>query len=660
MEHNALSSLLGWIPLFPLLGFLVNGLLGKRLPMKLSGTLASVAIGASFVTSVLVFMQFVQLEESARLISVSFFHWMHVGGLSLDWTLQLDPLSLVFALFVSGVATLIHIYSIGYMSEEKSYWRYFAYLNLFCFSMLMLVLGGNYLVMFLGWEGVGLCSYLLIGFWFTDMEKAIAGKKAFVVNRIGDFGFLVAMFLMFAHYGTLDFLPLFDAIGGEASGSWLPTAIALFLFIGATGKSAQIPLYVWLPDAMAGPTPVSALIHAATMVTAGVYMIGRSHVIYTLAPTALAVVATVGALTALFAASMGLAQNDIKKVLAYSTVSQLGYMFLGMGVGAYSAGLFHVVTHAFFKALLFLGSGAVIHAMHHVYHAVHDHHKDPQDMRNMGGLKSHLPITYWTFLIGTIAIAGFPPLSGFFSKDEILWKTWESGHTVLWLLGFCAAGLTSFYMFRLLFMTFHGKYRGTAQEASHFHENPLVMTVPLMVLAVLAAIAGFWGLPHFLDVAHVGNRFDEFLAPVFYSGSELHLRHAMAGHGNVAMEWLLAGLSVCVAIVGLLVARRLYLREDRKAASLVAQFPGLHRQLLNKWYVDELYQTIVIKPIGATCDFLWKYVDALIIDGAVNGLGSLCVAAGQGVRRLQGGRLSHYLALMAAGTAVLIGWVFYF
>ncbi len=660
MEHADFALLLGLVPLFPLLGFLFNGLVGRRVPLALSGGVATLAIGASFVSSVLLFFRLTELEPAARHIVIDYGPWLHVGGLSLDWTLQLDPLSMLFALFVSGVATLIHLYSVGYMGDEPSYARYFAYLNLFCFSMLMLVLGGNYLVMFLGWEGVGLCSYLLIGFWFGDMEKAIAGKKAFVVNRIGDFGFLVAMFLMYAHFGSLEYGPLFAQFAGIPSGDWLPTAIALFLFIGATGKSAQIPLYVWLPDAMAGPTPVSALIHAATMVTAGVYMIARSHVIYTLAPTALAVVAVVGALTALFAATMGLAQNDIKKVLAYSTVSQLGYMFLGMGVGAYTAGLFHVVTHAFFKALLFLGSGAVIHAMHHVYHEVHDHSRDAQDMRNMGGLKKHLPITYWTFAVGTIAIAGFPPLSGFFSKDEILWKTWESGHAGLWVIGFLAAGLTSFYMFRLFFMTFHGSYRGKSGEEGHFKENPLTMTLPLMVLAVLAAIAGFWGLPHFLDFAHIGNRFDEFLAPVFHSGSDLHLRHMTAHHANVAMEWLLAGCSVAIAIVGLVLARRFYLQDTSLPGKIASRWSTLYRYVYNKWYVDELYETLVIRPMGAICDFLWKYFDMLVIDGLVNGLAQTCAAAGSGIRRLQGGSVAGYLTTMAVGAAALIGWVFYF
>jgi NADH-quinone oxidoreductase subunit L len=650
---------LALVPLLPLLGAMLNGLFGRYTNVKVSGALATLAIGASFLVSLKLFGALNQLDEESRRVLVTYAEWMHAGALNLDWQLLLDPLSMIYILFVTGVATLIHLYSIGYMSEEPSFARYFAYLNLFSFAMLMLVLGGNYMVMFLGWEGVGLCSYLLIGFWFSDREKASAGKKAFVVNRIGDFGFLLGVFLLFTHLGSLEYGAVQDGLKGFVAGHWLPTAAALLMFLGATGKSAQIPLYVWLPDAMAGPTPVSALIHAATMVTAGIYMIARSHFLFTLAPAALMTVAIVGAATALFAATIGLAQNDIKKVLAYSTVSQLGYMFLGMGVGAYTAGLFHVVTHAFFKALLFLGSGAVIHAMHHVYHATHDHHKDPQDMRNMGGLRKHLPVTYWTFLIGTIAIAGFPPFSGFFSKDEILWQAFNTGHWPLWLVGFIAAGMTSFYMFRLLFMTFHGDYRGSKDEAGHFHENPLVMTFPLMVLAVLALIAGFWGMPHFLDFAHVGNWFDGYLAPVFHSASDLHFRHEMASHGNVALEWLLAGLSVLVATIGLFMARRFYLTHPECANGLVAKWPRLHRLLLNKWFVDEFYERFVIRPVASLSDFFWKQVDGLAIEGLVNGSGRVSQLLGEQVRKLQSGRLPQYLASMALGAAALLISIFY-
>ncbi|MFA7331396.1 MAG: NADH-quinone oxidoreductase subunit L [Candidatus Delongbacteria bacterium] len=654
--HYALA--LALIPLLPLLGALLNGLLGRYTNVKVAGALATAAIAGSFVTALLIFLQFQNLPADARSLSFTYASWFHSGSLAVDWTLLLDPLSLLYALFVSGVATLIHLYSIGYMGQEPDFARYFAYLNLFCFAMLMLVLGGNYLVMFLGWEGVGLCSYLLIGFWFQDPAKASAGKKAFVVNRIGDFGFLLGLFLLFSQLGSLDFGGVTEGLKSFPVGHWLPTAAALLLFVGATGKSAQIPLYVWLPDAMAGPTPVSALIHAATMVTAGLYMIARSHVLFSLAPAALLTVAVVGAATALFAATIGLVQTDIKKVLAYSTVSQLGYMFLAMGVGAYTAGLFHVVTHAFFKALLFLGAGAVIHAMHHVYHQVHDHHRDPQDMRNMGGLRRHLPVTYWTFWVGTVAIAGFPPFAGFFSKDEILWKTFAGGHWALWATGLLAAGLTSFYMFRLLFLTFHGRYRGPEAEAAHFHENPLVMTLPLLILAGLAAIAGFWGLPHFLDFAHVGNRFAEFLAPVFHQGSDLALLHATAEHGNAGLEALLAALSIGVAALGLLEARRLYLGQPGLAAARAKRHPGLHRRLLNKWYVDEIYEALVVRPIAGLCDFCYKQVDGLVVEGVVNGLGRLCERAGAGLRPLQSGRLPQYLTAMALGLVALLLVVF--
>jgi len=651
---------LALIPLLPLAGAVLNGLFGRFLGVRGSGALATAAIGGSFAAAWLAFQALGQLPEEARSVSVHYAEWLRAGSFALDWSARLDPLSTVYALFVSGVATLIHLYSVGYMADEPSYARYFAYLNLFCFAMLTLVLGGNYLVMFLGWEGVGLCSYLLIGFWFGDREKAAAGKKAFIVNRIGDFGFLLAMFLLVAHLGTLDYAGVQEGLAGTPVGHWLPTAAALLMFLGATGKSAQIPLYVWLPDAMAGPTPVSALIHAATMVTAGLYMIARSHFLFSLAPAALLTVAVVGAATALLAATIGLVQNDIKKVLAYSTVSQLGYMFLAMGVGAYAAGLFHVVTHAFFKALLFLGSGAVIHAMHHVYHKVHDHSRDPQDMRNMGGLKAKLPVTYWTFLVGTVAIAGFPPLSGFFSKDEILWQAFATGHWPLWLVGFAAAGLTSFYMFRLFFMTFHGRHRGRPGEEQHLRENPWTMTLPLVALAALAAVAGFWGLPHFLDFAHVGNRFDEYLAPVFHSGSDLLLRHAAAGHGSAALEWTLALASVAVATLGLWTAKRFYLDRPELPVALARRHPKLHDRLLNKWYVDELYDAMVVRPLIAVAEFCWKQVDVLVIDGLVNGAARVCGAAAGWVRRLQSGRIPQYLTAMALGLTALLTLVFYF
>ncbi|NTU60156.1 MAG: NADH-quinone oxidoreductase subunit L, partial [Deltaproteobacteria bacterium] len=471
------------IPFFPMVGALINGLFGRRYGKSVGYTIACGSIFLSFLVTVGSFFALRGLPPEARFYQLRVFEWISSGSASIDLGYLMDPLSCVMCLVVTGVGFLIHVYSIGYMHHDPGHNRFFTYLNLFCFAMLTLVLGSNYLVLFVGWEGVGLCSYLLIGFWFEDAAKAAAGMKAFIVNRIGDFGFLIGMFLIFQTFGTLDFrtvmaaAPLKLALGGT-----LVTAMTLSLFVGATGKSAQIPLYIWLPDAMAGPTPVSALIHAATMVTAGVYMIGRSNVLYSLAPATMATVATVGAVTALFAGTIGVAQNDIKKVLAYSTVSQLGYMFIAMGVGAYVAGIFHLMTHAFFKACLFLGSGSVIHAMH-----------EEQDIRNMGGLRKYIPYTHWTFLIATVAIAGIPPLAGFFSKDEILWKAWSGGFKIQWLLGFLGAGITAFYMFRLVFLTFYGKERIDPHVKEKVHESPFTMTVPLMVLAALSIVGGWLG-----------------------------------------------------------------------------------------------------------------------------------------------------------------------
>ena len=508
MEPVAVQyDLLRWIVLSPLLGAILVALLGRTLPRKVIGTLASAAVGVSFLIGLAAFFKLKELSghghgEETVFLADHLYRWFAVGGLNVEAAFVFDRLSAVMVLVVAGVSALIHIYSMGYMARDECYWRYFTYLNLFVFFMLLLVTADNAVAMFVGWEGVGLCSYLLIGFWFEDPEKAYAGKKAFVVNRIGDFGFLLGIILIFWSLGTVNF----NEIAQQApllltGGGTLATAICLLLFLGATGKSAQIPLYVWLPDAMAGPTPVSALIHAATMVTAGVYMIVRLNVLYLLAPAAMCVVAVVGAATAIYAASIGLMQNDIKKVLAYSTVSQLGYMFLAVGVGAFSAGIFHLVTHAFFKALLFLGSGSVIHAM-----------SNKQDIREMGGLKKQMPVTYWTFLFATLAIAGIPPFSGFFSKDEILWKAFSSpqGHWTLWLIGFVAAGLTAFYMFRLVFLTFHGECRADEETKHHIHESPSLMTVPLIVLGVLSVIGGFAGIP---EALWGGNHFHHWLAP---------------------------------------------------------------------------------------------------------------------------------------------------
>jgi NADH-quinone oxidoreductase subunit L len=525
---------LGLIILFPLAGALINGLLGKKLPKSAVSFIGPAAIGLSFVVVVFSFMKLLQLPVEERSIEQTLFTWISSGNLNVGFNLLFDQLSAIMALIVSGVSFLIHIYSVGYMGEDKGYSKFFTYLNLFVFMMLILVLGDSYLMMFIGWEGVGLCSYLLIGFWFEEKANADAGKKAFIVNRIGDFGFLLGMFLIFNVFSSLNYHEVFEqAKNVQNINGGIFVAMTLLLFVGAIGKSAQIPLYVWLPDAMAGPTPVSALIHAATMVTAGVYMVARSSVLYALAPTSMMVVACVGAATALFAATIGITQFDIKKVLAYSTVSQLGYMLIAVGVGAFSAGIFHLMTHAFFKALLFLGAGSVIHAMHHAYHATHNH-DDPQDMRNMGGMRKYMPVTYKCFLLATLAIAGAPLFSGFFSKDEILWFAFSSsrGGVGFWLIGVLAAGITAFYMFRLLFMTFFGENRLKAEEQNHLHESPKTITIPLIVLAVLSVFGGFIGIPEAF-IKHA-NLFEHFLDPVFEDAHNIIVNSSGEfAHGNI-------------------------------------------------------------------------------------------------------------------------------
>ncbi|HXX36206.1 MAG TPA: NADH-quinone oxidoreductase subunit L, partial [Thermodesulfobacteriota bacterium] len=504
------------IPVFPAIGFLINGLFGRSLGKKVVSWVGPSVIGLSFLTSILVFRELIGMPVTERHFEKVIFDWVVSGSFQTVIGYQIDPLSILMALVVSGVSFFIHIYSVGYMHDDPGFTRYFTYLNLFVFMMLNLILANNFLLMFVGWEGVGLCSYLLIGFWYEKDSASNAGKKAFVVNRVGDFGFLLGMFLLFIHFGTLHFSDIFGAL--QKNPHMLDTAtattITILLFIGACGKSAQIPIYVWLPDAMEGPTPVSSLIHAATMVTAGVYMVARCNVLYSLAPISMAVVAIVGVATAIFTASIGFCQNDIKKVLAYSTISQLGYMFLGVGVGAYSAGIFHLMTHAFFKGLLFLGAGSVMHAL-----------SGELDMRKMGGLRKKIPYTFWTFFIATLAIAGIPGLSGFFSKDEILWQAFSSphGYWLLWAVAALAAGMTAFYMFRALFMTFFGQSRVDEHVAHHVHESPKIMTIPLMVLAVLSIIGGYIGVPHILGGA---NHIHEFLAPVLGGGAEPSKAHA--------------------------------------------------------------------------------------------------------------------------------------
>ena len=675
------------VPLFPAIGVLINGLLGRRIEAVNKSLIHWIACGMialSFIVTCIIFFQLQALPAAERIIQVTCFPWINSGILQTNIAYLIDPLSMMMAMFVIGVGFLIHIYSIGYMDGDPGrYYRFFVYLNLFMFSMINLILANNFLLLFLGWEGVGLCSYLLIGFWFDDEANAIAGKKAFITNRVGDFAFLIGMFLLFTGLGehgvwSLQFNEVFSNVHYLSTNQ--ATAICLLFFIGCTAKSAQIPLYVWLPDAMAGPTPVSALIHAATMVTSGVYMIARSNVLFSMSPFAMGVVATVGALTALFAASIGLVQNDIKKVLAYSTVSQLGYMFLGLGVGAYTAGMFHVLTHAFFKALMFLGAGAVIHSMHHAYHKIHSH-DDAQDMRNMGGLKNKTPVTYWTFLVGTIAIAGIPGFSGFFSKDEILWKAYSSpqGHWLLWLIGAIAAGMTAFYMFRLLFMTFFNESRA-GDAAEYIHDSPKTMLVPLCVLAFLAAVGGYLGVPHILGGS---NMFHHFLEPVIGLGDGKllqdattavahgahqaaahaagHAAHA-AGHGAhhppLWVEWLLMGLSVAVACFGIFIAYIFYIKKRDVPVALAEKYPFMYRLLLNKWYIDELYDLVIISPLRGFSYFLWKGVDVGVIDGIVNGVARIVGWTSSAARYMQSGYVQSYAVSVIFGTVVLLGYYF--
>jgi NADH-quinone oxidoreductase subunit L len=574
---------------------------------------------------------------------------MPVGALQVDLAFQVDQLAAVMLLVVTGVGSLIHLFSVGYMREDPGYARYFAYLNLFIVFMLVLVLGANLPVLFIGWEGVGLCSYLLIGFWFTDKANADAGKKAFIMNRIGDFGVLVAMFLLWRELGTLDFAQIAArAPGTLEAGGTIVTLITLFLFLGCTGKSAQIPLYTWLPDAMAGPTPVSALIHAATMVTAGVYLVARTNVLFAMAPVSSAVVAGVGAVTALLSATIALRQYDIKKVLAYSTVSQLGYMFVGVGSAAYAAGIFHLVTHAFFKALLFLGSGSVIHAMHHAYHATHSH-EDAQDMRNMGGLRRSLPVTFWLMATATLAIAGIPPLSGFFSKDEILASAFARGaempiYYVFYALGVAAAFLTAFYMARLMAMTFLGENRTGAEESGHLHEAPWIMTGPLVVLGVLTVIGGAINLPSFVGGHHA---LETWLEPVTAAGAAF--ARVVLPHGTT--EFLLVGGAILVGVVGLVLGARATLARRIPTAREAPEDTGLARVLNRKYFVDEIYDAAVVRPVEwVSRVVLWKGVDQGLIDGAaVNGSARMSRGLGWLGSRLQTGQVGVYVVLFLIG-----------
>jgi NADH-quinone oxidoreductase subunit L len=675
---------------------------------KLVAFIAPAVIFGAFVVALLAVVELASLPPESRTVVRQLFPWINSGSLQVPVALQLDPLSSVMVLVVTGVGFLIHVYSTGYMSHDAAYARFFVYLNLFMFSMLTLVLASNYLLMFVGWEGVGLCSYLLIGYYYEKKSAADAGKKAFVANRVGDFGFLLAMFLIFWNFGSLNYVDVFAKVPGMVQAGTLTTAIAttitLCMFLGATGKSAQIPLYVWLPDAMEGPTPVSALIHAATMVTAGVYMVARSNILFLLSPTAMATVATIGALTAIFAATIGICQTDIKRVLAYSTVSQLGYMFLACGVGAFTAGIFHLMTHAFFKALLFLGSGSVIHVL-----------SGEQDMRKMGNVKKYAPITFATMALATVAIAGIPPFAGFFSKDEILWKAFSDpthGNKFLWVLAACAAGITAFYMFRLIYMTFFGESRMDKHVEEHAHESPYSMTVPLMVLAVLSVCGGWIGVPAALGGA---NHFEHWLHPVFAQGQALvaaggaaaHGVAAVAGHGaveaagaaasaaghgameaattaasvaghgapeaaghaaaagahggghNVALEYGLMALSVAIALVGITIASLFYYRRSEAPAKIAASFPGLYKAVYNKYYVDEIYEAAIIRRIVDLSNFLWVNFDAAVIDGTVNGVAKVTRSVGDGIRRVQTGLVGNYAFAVLSGAVCVVAYLLF-
>lgn len=609
------------IPLLPLIGFLVNGLGRKHLSKSAIGVIGSGVILGSFVLSLLVFMQ---VRGMSSPFIANYFDFISVDKLKISFAFQIDQLSSLFLLIITGVGFLIHVYSTSYMHGEKAehFGRYFAYLNLFVFSMLLLVMGANYVILFIGWEGVGLCSYLLIGYWFKNHEYNKAANKAFIMNRIGDLAFLIAIFWIIAKVGNVNFNDVFvfaEANKGTPKFTYTDiTVITLLLFVGATGKSAQIPLYTWLPDAMAGPTPVSALIHAATMVTAGIYMIARSNVLYSLSHITMDVVAYIGLATALLAATIALKQNDIKKVLAYSTVSQLGFMFLALGTGAYVAAVFHVMTHAFFKALLFLGSGSVIHAM-----------SGEQDIRNMGGLSRKLPTTYFTFLIGCIAIAGIPPLSGFFSKDAILLSAYLE-NPVLYGIALFTALLTAFYMFRLLFITFHGKFRGTQEQEHHLHESPSAMTIPLIILAALSVVGGFVGVPE--AIMHGGDKLTAFLSPVI----ALHEGHEIS-HSK---EYFLMGLSTALVLAVIFFAWSRFKNYQRKEET------GFGKVLENKWYVDELYDKVIVQPLHRFGGFLKSVIESSVVDGIVNGVGRAVNYGSRQLRLLQSGQVGSYVLLM--------------
>lgn len=620
---------------FPLLGFLINALLGKKLPKSLVGITASAAVLIPFLIVVFIFGDFI--NGTVQAINANLLNWFSVDGYKINFGILVDQLSLIMMMVITGVGFLIHLYSIGYMHDDEGYHRYFSYLNLFVFFMLILVMSNNYLGMFIGWEGVGLCSYLLIGFWFKKQDYNDAAKKAFVMNRIGDLGFLIAMFFIFFYFGTLEFYSINKLLGQSPIVSEIIFLIAILLFVGAMGKSAQIPLFTWLPDAMAGPTPVSALIHAATMVTAGIYMIVRSNLLYTLAPEALEIIAIVGIITALYAAIVGLKQTDIKKVLAYSTVSQLGLMFLALGVGAYTTALFHVITHAFFKALLFLGSGSVIHAM-----------GGEQDIRKMGGLRKAMPITFITFLIGSLAISGIPPFAGFFSKDEILAKAFEH-NIILWVLGTLTSMMTAFYMFRLLFLTFSGKFRGTHEQEHHLHESPKSMTIPLMKLALLSTIGGLIGIPAVFGAPHL---LDNFLSPVIKEVQGMETAH----HLSHSTEFTLMAIAVSGAILSIVVAYFRYVKNAHVPKAENESLGFIENVVYRKFYIDEIYQALFVRPIQRLSEIFYLVFDKIAIDGIVNLSGRLSLFSGDIFRSLQTGHIAFYIFAMVISICLFLGY----
>jgi len=627
-----MNNLIWLIPILPLAGFVINGIGRNTLSRGVIGFLGSLVVLVSFGLSLAVFLQ---IKNTGTPINVTVYDWFAIDTFHFPFAFLIDQLSSIMLLIITGVGFLIHLYSVGYMKDDAGFGKFFAYLNLFVFFMLLLVMGSNYVIMFIGWEGVGLCSYLLIGFWYTNPAYADAAKKAFIMNRIGDLGFIFGVFLLLKYFGSTSFADIFSHAGTSQYAAIPYTLITILLFIGAVGKSAQLPLFTWLPDAMAGPTPVSALIHAATMVTAGVYMVARSNILFTLAPTTMHIVAVIGLATAVVAAIIALTQTDIKKVLAYSTVSQLGYMFLGLGVGAYTGAFFHVLTHAFFKALLFLGAGSVIHAC-----------SDEQDMRNMGGLKGKLRITFITMLVGTLAISGIPPFAGFFSKDEILAHAFAAS-PAMYVIGVITAMFTSFYMFRLLYLTFYGKFRGTHEQEHHLHESPRSMTIPLVVLAILSTIGGFIGIPESLGGHHW---LAQYLSPVFQKSAALFTGAGLSG----STEITLMAVSVTGAVVALVYAYMKYVKNGHVPVADTEKRSPLASLSYHKFYLDEIYDTIIRKPLDWLSDFAYQNIEKLGIDGIINRLGKGSMEASREVRLLQSGNVGFYIFMMVVGIVSIL------